>query len=104
QSHILFTSRDLSLLLMTFPPRRSSDLPPERSFSARPISANTHAQAASPCTAAASTSTPASPSRADHPVRNAATLNATAAGSNQRSEEHTSEVQSRGHLVCRLLR
>src|SRR5690625_5454248 len=24
-------------------------------------------------------------------------------GTNQRSEEHTSELQSRGHLVCRLL-
>src|SRR5439155_26569068 len=27
----------------------------------------------------------------------------TAAGIRQRSEEHTSELQSRGHLVCRLL-
>src|SRR5437870_7152298 len=26
-----------------------------------------------------------------------------APGSDQRSEEHTSELQSRGHLVCRLL-
>src|SRR5690625_2130856 len=30
-------------------------------------------------------------------------LSATAQSSVQRSEEHTSELQSRGHLVCRLL-
>src|SRR5439155_24709182 len=31
------------------------------------------------------------------------TANSTAGGAVGRSEEHTSELQSRGHLVCRLL-
>src|SRR5690625_5698243 len=30
-------------------------------------------------------------------------LSDTLTGTNKRSEEHTSELQSRGHLVCRLL-
>src|SRR5690625_6777780 len=33
----------------------------------------------------------------------AATAQAQAAANSARSEEHTSELQSRGHLVCRLL-
>src|SRR5690625_6254182 len=31
------------------------------------------------------------------------TIQTAGSGSRQRSEEHTSELQSRGHLVCRLL-
>src|SRR5687768_17916733 len=38
--------------------------------------------------------------REDEPIRSAAALRASA---RQRSEEHTSELQSRLHLVCRLL-
>src|SRR5690625_7045290 len=38
----------------------------------------------------------------DHVRRNTDVL-ATIADTGQRSEEHTSELQSRGHLVCRLL-
>src|SRR5215510_16250621 len=41
-----------------------------------------------------------SPSRARAPRRRCC---ARSRGSGDRSEEHTSELQSRGHLVCRLL-
>src|SRR5207253_6024937 len=38
-----------------------------------------------------------------HGIRNMCHLLSTSSDSSSRSEEHTSELQSRGHLVCRLL-
>src|SRR5207253_5932004 len=40
-----------------------------------------------------------SPARSETPC----TYGSTSRGNRERSEEHTSELQSRGHLVCRLL-
>src|SRR5437660_4189078 len=44
-----------------------------------------------------------SPTRASIRARIAACLDSTGRPRDRRSEEHTSELQSRGHLVCRLL-
>src|SRR5690625_88884 len=45
------------------------------------------------------------PGGQDEPARASRRPNSTVrSGPAQRSEEHTSELQSRGHLVCRLLR
>src|SRR5437870_11639349 len=41
--------------------------------------------------------------RADGPRRRSARAGVVRPGGTTRSEEHTSELQSRGHLVCRLL-
>src|SRR5206468_11470196 len=54
----------------------------------------------SPPTAAASTADPATPSRSD---RAAGSSKAPRRRASKRSEEHTSELQSRSDLVCRLL-
>src|SRR5690625_6161013 len=48
---------------------------------------------------ASGTSEPPGRTRQGHPARNARPPGR----ERQRSEEHTSELQSRGHLVCRLL-
>src|SRR5699024_12730038 len=80
--------------LHSFPTRRSSDLSPDRARCPSPgrsiptAAAHTPASTASPAAPiATSTSTPA-------PTSNARS---------SRSEEHTSELQSRFELVCRLL-
>src|SRR5207253_10225598 len=79
--------------LHSFPTRRSSDLP---GFRARRF------QTGRSCDRAA---------RQRRPTRSAARPSACSSGTlrcsreaaRERSEEHTSELQSRGHLVCRLL-
>src|SRR5207253_10588009 len=77
--------------LHSFPTRRSSDLsPPWPSTSRRASSSRLRARARS-ATQATSPSGPGSGERAR------------SGGTSKRSEEHTSELQSRGHLVCRLL-
>src|SRR5690625_6829529 len=50
-------------------------------------------------------SIPRSPAKPQHPhdVGTTASWAAACATATRRSEEHTSELQSRGHLVCRLL-
>src|SRR5690606_41858364 len=93
-------------VLHSFPTRRSSDLP---AYSSSNASSNMEAQPSSPPrdwepTIASTNSSPSS----------AAGTNALRASSGQlaafdnrvstsRSEEHTSELQSRENLVCRLL-
>src|SRR5207253_9060291 len=73
-----------------FPSRRSSDLRKTRSpSSTRPRS---------PCSACV-----ASRKQDDTPVLLNVAAIFCAIGAFLRSEEHTSELQSRGHLVCRLL-
>src|SRR5439155_18358318 len=92
--------------LHSFPTRRSSDLSTEDSRP--PLVRTCHATIPPPSTAPSSFPTrgpcaatsvsatavsPPSPIRSPPPTR----------PSSSRSEEHTSELQSRGHLVCRLL-
>src|SRR5690625_7228070 len=74
-----FSYRDLRVL-HSFPTRRSSDLAPRSHRSGVPGS-----RAPRDCAGGARR-----PPRGDPPLL-------------PRSEEHTSELQSRGHLVCRLL-
>src|SRR5690625_6114565 len=102
---------------MSFPPRRSSDL-----VSNRPKKFTLRSKTATPrsvsqlCTAPCShwlisaplmhcTPRPARFYTATaNPRRTTITWYAQSAGApKKRSEEHTSELQSRGHLVCRLL-
>src|SRR5205809_1960727 len=63
--------------LHSFPTRRSSDLPTRRSSATSPSTTSSSIHCASRAT--------------------------TRSGAGPRSEEHTSELQSRLHLVCRLL-
>src|SRR5690625_5551734 len=78
--------------LNSFPTRRSSDLHPDWCLEhiAELVYANTGSAMVVSATAAAGKKY-ADALRADPTLRF------------QRSEEHTSELQSRGHLVCRLL-
>src|SRR5690625_5443026 len=80
--------------LLSFPTRRSSDLPEVR---VRIRSRLSIASNSSPSAIMVTTSSSMSSCHRDAtccvPVSDIAT----------RSEEHTSELQSRGHLVCRLL-
>src|SRR5207253_9914049 len=69
--------------LHSFPTRRSSDLPRHGASGGR--------LADGPCDVGVGTCCAASPTAPHVPTPTS------------RSEEHTSELQSRGHLVCRLL-
>src|SRR5690606_40755152 len=83
------THRDLH----SFPTRRSSDLAPHRA----------HWRA---CPSRSPTRCPRPPRRDDAqpaPSSPAAAFRPRSPGCNRRSEEHTSELQSRENLVCRLL-
>src|SRR5690625_7092781 len=71
-----------NLYLLSFPTRRSSDLRPGR----RPAHCRNSAREGPALR-----------------LRGAAHRPQQVAGGAARSEEHTSELQSRGHLVCRLL-
>src|SRR5207253_8970478 len=87
--------------LHSFPTRRSSDLRRNRTKSLRVTQRATHASARFEMARAQS-------SCADHRgcTRSAAACRRATDRrhpSATRSEEHTSELQSRGHLVCRLL-
>src|SRR5207253_10851144 len=82
--------------LHSFPTRRSSDLIPRTScapFATRRSGPSTRTRRASSCPAAAGTAPRPVRGRRAEPPR----------VGRRRSEEHTSELQSRGHLVCRLL-
>src|SRR5437870_7824760 len=70
--------------LHSFPTRRSSDLAPYRLLALTNHSLGVESS--------------------NHPVAfSEPALAGSRSGSENRSEEHTSELQSRGHLVCRLL-
>src|SRR5437870_5924594 len=71
--------------LHSFPTRRSSDLSPVETSVANPSAGHCHRQEPARAGARAAGKRPKGGFR---PLR---------------SEEHTSELQSRGHLVCRLL-
>src|SRR5690625_7924154 len=76
---------DSKRYLYSFPTRRSSDLA---------------------CRATATAQVPVPQDRVSPTPRSCTRIRTTPAGSPSmvvRSEEHTSELQSRGHLVCRLL-
>src|SRR5207253_10533123 len=84
--------------LHSFPTRRSSDLGPtpcSRSFTSCPASASEK-----PLNGTRTVSSSGSPSSNR---RSGFNLLQVTAKDSLRSEEHTSELQSRGHLVCRLL-
>src|SRR5690625_6015100 len=87
-SHCRRAHRDLP----SFPTRRSSDLADPRRGDRAAVGALVAAALAGHCAARAGDRTgeraAAAPAETGLPVR---------------SEEHTSELQSRGHLVCRLL-
>src|SRR5207253_10827225 len=88
--------------LHSFPTRRSSDLPAER-----PSTALGHQSAASGRTRIDTDTLVAVYADANARARESR-LRARGCGAalldgTDRSEEHTSELQSRGHLVCRLL-
>src|SRR5690606_39723559 len=90
---------------LSVPIRRSSDLPSACSPSSRDSSnASTSAGPRSTSTPRSSPSPPAtssaSPSR---PSSSPASSASTPTSGSKRSEEHTSELQSRENLVCRLL-
>src|SRR5207253_11156238 len=90
------------LALPSFPTRRSSDL---RSSSARRRSSTTcgTSTASSRSARARSSHAPSRP-RPDRPGRSVQhEAYRCPHVTSFRSEEHTSELQSRGHLVCRLL-
>src|SRR5690625_6676753 len=74
--------------LHSFPTRRSSDL---------------RTRPRSPHTAAVRTSPRSYPAPLGPPAHSPHCFSRHDRCSRQRSEEHTSELQSRGHLVCRLL-
>src|SRR5690606_41755894 len=95
-----FSGAVLAVDLFAFPTRRSSDLGP--AGPARPPR-----PAARP-RAAARPGSGRARARAGRPLRKsprppAAAAGPAAAGTTRRSEEHTSELQSREKLVCRLL-
>src|SRR5690625_6634853 len=81
------------LVLYSFPTRRSSDL--------RPLLPNDHLPPLPPTHLDPTPGAPGAPwcppRLADAPPPGSRTKGP------ERSEEHTSELQSRGHLVCRLL-
>src|SRR5690606_41422537 len=79
--------------LHPFPTRRSSDLPPPAS----------RARGRPPRAARASAGHPRSRRTAARPRRAAPWSGTRCAAAAVRSEEHTSELQSRENLVCRLL-
>src|SRR5207253_9080408 len=86
--------------LHSFPTRRSSDLSKFRK--------TTMVVAfAMPCFSASSATEAAYESLREKPLTSSTTgiglSFTTTSGAFRRSEEHTSELQSRGHLVCRLL-
>src|SRR5207253_11523094 len=89
-------------LLPSFPTRRSSDL-----THFREIGCPRAAAFGSPRTTGSRASVlqfQASPARPSHqPPPPATDVHRRSRGCLRRSEEHTSELQSRGHLVCRLL-
>src|SRR5437870_8695085 len=86
--NISFFHRSAShLVLHSFPTRRSSDL----IAPARPASACIGCAWANPIGTSIPTASTTPPSASPSASRRT------------RSEEHTSELQSRGHLVCRLL-
>src|SRR5439155_20821480 len=93
-------------LLHSFPTRRSSDLPAASELHREPTAATARA-AEQPVGVPARVHVGAVP-RVDFPTSACvAVLHVHAGCANAecdiRSEEHTSELQSRGHLVCRLL-
>src|SRR5690606_42127778 len=81
----------------SFPTRRSSDLPSTRCASRSPSSTRRWVQA--PVSTSSWPTPAASPSRSPAPARASPPAQETV----KRSEEHTSELQSRENLVCRLL-
>src|SRR5207253_9107465 len=97
RSAFLFASSAHRQHLHSFPTRRSSDLCPackgadlQKKLSVFAAQSSTPAKSFSdrPMQACGSCGDPRGPG---------------SCSMNQRSEEHTSELQSRGHLVCRLL-
>src|SRR5690625_6836200 len=80
-------------IIVSFPTRRSSDLS-HCGGGGRTPGPNPPPTAANPASAASSSSDPAGGCCETARGRS---------GECRRSEEHTSELQSRGHLVCRLL-
>src|SRR5207253_11325719 len=88
--------------LPPFPTRRSSDLwrRPSRAVACTPTPAST------PCGRSSRTPRASRPSSSPTPCARrirACRSRSTTPRRSSRSEEHTSELQSRGHLVCRLL-
>src|SRR5207253_3899011 len=85
--------------LACFPARRSSDLAPS------PSETMASARVRATCSTASSNVFHSAPSRdgstPDAPPASSRTVSFVLVS--PRSEEHTSELQSRGHLVCRLL-
>src|SRR5690606_39872493 len=90
--------------LYSFPTRRSSDLNGVVSVGAEPVVVNLRCVATDVCTTPATVTIPANQNSIRLQVSGVGVgstqLEATADG---RSEEHTSELQSRENLVCRLL-
>src|SRR5690606_41899189 len=84
--------------LRSLPTRRSSDLSSGWSTSSRPTTASTSLPTRSPSSASRR---PPRRRRSNSPPR--ARPRSTCPTSPTRSEEHTSELQSRENLVCRLL-
>src|SRR5206468_6416372 len=84
--------------LHSFPTRRSSDLPHLGGVACSHVTALSHGISPSPL--------PCSPRRAATargPVRPSRSIPSRPSPTSRRSEEHTSELQSRSDLVCRLL-
>src|SRR5690606_41677817 len=82
--------------LLSFPTRRSSDLPPDREMpglAARPVHGRHRDRPAPPPTTTSASRHSERNDREDEEV----------GSRHDRSEEHTSELQSRENLVCRLL-
>src|SRR5690625_6653733 len=75
--------------LHSFPTRRSSDLPSFVNITPKSVASNMRPESRSTATS--------------NTGRSTAGLRSQLAPPSRRSEEHTSELQSRGQLVCRLL-
>src|SRR5690606_41601043 len=86
------------LLLHSFPTRRSSDL-----SSCRPRCSWPASRRATWSSRSSSTTPAPAPARRGGSTTSAGSVGGAAAGPTTRSEEHTSELQSRENLVCRLL-
>src|SRR5439155_18929973 len=86
--------------LHSFPTRRSSDLFPALARCLSAFAADRR-QSALPLAGSAFLSWQRQKRR--HPVSPPPRSSSVSAAPRRRSEEHTSELQSRGHLVCRLL-
>src|SRR5207253_3952297 len=89
--------------LHSFPTRRSSDLPGKSSpsYVASPSPTRTKARCASGARSPEAPTDPCEGMRGTTPpLMSSASVSIRIS---RRSEEHTSELQSRGHLVCRLL-